>query len=308
MRKDCTTSMRRFLCGNERRPGFTLVELILVMAIISLMILILAPTVPQVLTQYRVNVSKTLLATLSTGVESYKHVYGEYPPGCLRNPPGLLYMNNNIALVGDYTDSQGYHSLYVAMQGPGGMGWGPHLDEVYPGEDLSGLLEFGPYPPSPSNVGTDRYGHEMFEDAFDNPVCYWQANMSSFAEFHYPCGPGTDAAYGHGRYTYNVNHHAALGQKGADEPLDWHYKSRVFEWWDPDAVKHWALKLRKGGADAAGRWYPHNSSSYLLWMAGGDQLFGYWEWSEEHDGYVVDQDPTDPNDGWQGTNDDITNF
>ena len=292
----------------SERPGFTLVELILVMAIISLMILILAPTVPQILTQYRVNVSKTLLATLSTGVESYKHVYGEYPV-----PNGYL-ANGQLLLNGVYwQNTQGYQSLYVTMQGPGGMGWGPHLDEAYPGEDLSGLLEFGPYPPSPDNVGCLGNGlsngcYWAFLDAFDNPVCYWKANMGSYAEFHYPCGEGTDAAYGQGRYAYNVNHHAALGQKGADEPLDWHYKSRVFEWWDPDAVKHWALKLRKGGADAAGRWYPHNSSSYLLWMAGGDQLFGYWEWSEEHDGYVVDQDPTDPNDGWQGTNDDITNF
>ncbi len=289
----------------SERPGFTLVELILVMAIISLMILILAPTVPQVLTQYRVNVSKTLLATLSTGVETYKHVYGEYPP-----QNGHL-VNGQFLLNGVYwQNTQGYQSLYFAMQGPGGLGWGPHLAEAYPNPppdvDYKAVLEFGPYPPSPANVGTDRFGYWMFEDAFDNPVCYWKANMSSFAEHHWPLTDG--AEYGHGRYSYNINHHAALGQKGADEPLDWHYRSRVFDWWDPDAVKHWALKLRKGGADAAGHWYPHNSSSYLLWMAGGDQLFGYWEWSEEHDGYVVDQDPTDPNDGWQGTNDDITNF
>ncbi len=66
-----------------RRPrlprGFTLVELLTVIAIIAIFIGILVPTIGVVLRKNRYNRTKTLYTNIAMAFESYKEQYGRYP-------------------------------------------------------------------------------------------------------------------------------------------------------------------------------------------------------------------------------------
>ena len=190
----------------QRREAFTLVEMLLVMTIIAIMIAILVPSVPSIVGAYRANMSQVLMGQLSTGVDAYRRVYGDYPHDTV--------WWNGTRLEGEgpgygdceYLRSQGYESLYLALQGPDGAGWGPTAGDP-------GILQFGPVPISPGNVGRDAdTGRRHFTDGFGRPVLYYKARPGSVHPDINADRPPLST-----RYIYLVNQNLWRDQRGADE-------------------------------------------------------------------------------------------
>lgn len=68
------------LPARRHRSGFTLVELIVVMAIIALLAAILIPTIRAAMIRAKVTGITADLASLDAGLEQFKEKYGDYPP------------------------------------------------------------------------------------------------------------------------------------------------------------------------------------------------------------------------------------
>jgi len=288
--------------------GFTLIELIIVMSIIALLILIFIPQVPAIMSWYRVHLSRVIMKELEFGVEEYKRVYSAYPDD-------LVYWESRKMRAEGYGETQhghtqGYESLCLALQGPDGTGWGPT-------EKLPGLKEFGPIPESPSFIGTtsinpqwhpsalgkkDEWGmitRTRFEDAFGNTVLYYSVRLDSrYADIN------EDRFVLHNRYCFLSNKESWWFQRGADELA--YGRDCVFEDKKPWARKHFSVRLTQS-KDSKGNRYPYNPRSYILWTAGADQRFGYWVWSDEHRGFIADEDPESSSDGRVGVCDDLLN-
>jgi len=60
--------------------GFTIIELLVVMAIISILLGLVAGALHKAMEQARIAAMKTLLGGLKTGLETYKQAHGVYPP------------------------------------------------------------------------------------------------------------------------------------------------------------------------------------------------------------------------------------
>lgn len=93
--------------------GFTLVELLVVMSIIGLLIGLLLPAVSVAVKAARVGRTKSIIQSLTVGLESFKADWGVYPPS-----------DNTGAdrLQGDATG--GNNCMALALMGPDGKGWG----------------------------------------------------------------------------------------------------------------------------------------------------------------------------------------
>ncbi|MDP6380706.1 MAG: prepilin-type N-terminal cleavage/methylation domain-containing protein, partial [Phycisphaerae bacterium] len=83
-----TTACRGGVCVPARR-GFTLLELLMVIAIIILLMGLLLPAIAAAMNVIRVAKTASFMGTLGIGLESFKDNFGYYPP----SGAGNLYTN-----------------------------------------------------------------------------------------------------------------------------------------------------------------------------------------------------------------------
>lgn len=278
---------------NAPRTRFTLWELLLLCFVTALLFALLMP-VRSCLFHNGIHLDHVILNQLSFAVDEYHRVYGAYPHD-------TMWWTGSSLTSGDRDcepdQAQGYDSLYLALQGPDGKGWGPTAA-------APGIRQFGPIPESPGFVRTNSLtGRPHFVSPAGRPVLYYKARLASPYPDIAQDRPEMDT-----RYLYPVCRKAwenPASQRGANEKGSTSHF--ILDGTGPAARRHWTLRLTNT-RDEEGTPFPCNPRAYLLWSAGEDGRFGYWSWSRTYGGYVADPDPSDPTDGVEGACDDVTNF
>ena len=97
--------------GNTER-GFTVIELLIVIAIIAILMGLLMPTIAYIQRVAKIKHTKTLINGLSAALERYKLQFDEYPPSTVADP----YLNCTPAVPIDNA------SLYTYLCGADGRG------------------------------------------------------------------------------------------------------------------------------------------------------------------------------------------
>jgi prepilin-type N-terminal cleavage/methylation domain-containing protein len=94
-----------------RERGFTLIEVLVVIAIISVLMGLVLPSLMKTSGKAKITETSTLIMTVKVAVEEYERVYGDYPPTSLREEG---YTTNGI--------NDGIESLiaHLASKGRGG--------------------------------------------------------------------------------------------------------------------------------------------------------------------------------------------
>ncbi len=144
--------------NNAGRRGFTMVELLTVVAIVALLIAILVPSVNAVRTHARVAASEAAISAISTGLETFRadgQVGGAYPPSAsdkLNNSQKLMYKVDNPYATSDGTliEVSGAGLLVWALAGADLLGTpGFHTtrsSSTYWGDDTDAVADGGNTP------------------------------------------------------------------------------------------------------------------------------------------------------------------
>lgn len=127
---------RKTLRQAERR-GFTLIEILVVVAVMSILVALMMGVSKEVITQSKIKETRTKLATLSSQAEKYKEAFGGFPGGRDQNgapvPAGnlaaaILALGNEPANLvgkefysGGFIDSWGNPILYYYTDPPGSI-------------------------------------------------------------------------------------------------------------------------------------------------------------------------------------------
>lgn len=83
-------------CEHKRRDGFTLLELLVVVAIIMILVGILLPSMVKIQQKSRIRKAQAEVKNLATAIRAYHTEYGEWPA----NPSaGGVWSNNNKMVV-----------------------------------------------------------------------------------------------------------------------------------------------------------------------------------------------------------------
>lgn len=293
--------------ARNRRGGFTLIELMLVISIILLLVMIMAVAV-------RPNPSAAAavqrMNTLSAALDAWHNVFGVYPPSYHSGP----------------ADRFGAQKLYYYLKGPNETGWKS-------GDNMVGVIgvlsaEYtweGAMNVSPDWVTTPTGygGYKYFNDGIqggDRAILYYraawlvgQATNANGAATQPPTPlVSTTSSIGlpnYYNYHDNLDPNASYNLPGTntDSPF-WPEQGTnpdgitKQQQWSNEVVDWTKTNLSSGGgtvstATAAtynppyGNVYPQRQSTYTLISAGLDREFGL---------------PTDQRHGW--ASDDITNF
>ncbi len=277
--------------GNEGSKrfltGFTTVELLTVLAIISMLVGLLIPAVSMVKTIAREAKQSAQLTTMGMALEAFKNDYGDYPP-------------SNFQIGGDYCGAQ---KLAEALCGLDLLGFHPKSDFNSDGYDNSGVFIYdqanlderkGPYlelatagvfklrylfPGGTPFLDGDRY---VICDAFGvksvpvggksfkagTPILYYRANVSSKQMIYNPTGMNKFEDN-----IYNVQDNGnlvALGKvkDGSPHRLDINLNPGVFYSSDGGVIDP------KVPAPAGMVGWPYRPDSYILISAGADGVYG----------------------------------
>lgn len=103
---------------NKRRPGYSLIELLIVMAVLTILIGMAIPQFHQVLSRNRVRTARGVMASVRLALEMYKTNYGGYPADTQITDLNSLYNLLSPNLTRDpKTNFNSFISYETAIQG-----------------------------------------------------------------------------------------------------------------------------------------------------------------------------------------------
>ena len=106
-----------------RRAGFTLIELILVVAVVAILAAILVPTVFSILDDSAITKGKADVKAIAGAIAKFRDDTGEYPTrragGALNSEVNLLYSGTVAPVVGDFSPALGGGDPFDCAAGGG---------------------------------------------------------------------------------------------------------------------------------------------------------------------------------------------
>ena len=107
---------------NESRRGFTLVELLTVVAIIGLLIAVLVPVVRYAQIRARNAAVASQLSGMATGLELFKSDFGYYPSSLPQTEDGVNAAEDRTGIDATTHKVQGFHRVAFALVGRDRLG------------------------------------------------------------------------------------------------------------------------------------------------------------------------------------------
>ncbi|HEY3323655.1 MAG TPA: prepilin-type N-terminal cleavage/methylation domain-containing protein [Planctomycetota bacterium] len=171
--------------GTGRVSGFTLIEMLVVIAIILILIGILIPVIGTAQQQARKRATRTLIDGLAAGIERYNVQFGMYPPdgnidSRFQNSSAyLLYY-----LCGE--DRTGVTKRYVGLDGK------------------QKITKFDPYVTVPEQHLTKKNGEWIIVDSWHEPISYLNCAQNPDLVQARASGVAPDPAKYHNYITFDI--------------------------------------------------------------------------------------------------------
>lgn len=165
-----------------KRKGFTIAELLIVIAIISIIISIVFPAFRGAKRQAKTTASQSRITAIEFGIESFQGEFGRFPPS-RSNRPDRKYLsrNNNEATTGILFDGAGANLLYVFISGPNNNGTPKYTEQWADNVSTDSPLS-GPYVDGTkmaNKVDIQGVPSDVYVDLFGNPFLYYKAGLGA---------------------------------------------------------------------------------------------------------------------------------